>query len=469
MVQKRRGRLSNSELASKAPQRKKSTISNRALTLASSLSKSREEAKRQRANRLLEKREIDKFINAADKHVPNVADWANMEQIERERLILKAAYATILRSACTTKREIESIVISVLKQIKNGDIFEDVTAIEETQMRICAFLLGDNGIPMTDTIGPRVFCESKALKRTFTKEWKADPEFTSYAALTVDAKLAWAFVMRLRQRMTDKLNRQVYALFKHEALAESSQYEAAIGKVMTKMIAEYSIESNHPSLPEPYILERKFAINVVVQVGLDSIVQDWASTYGRDLPTSTRGNVENGLIGMLSSRAEYKGCPSLHLHFANLYEKIKKIRNITGDGDFQGTFPYSQGLIEDPVEVSDNFEELEEVNDKRKDPKVVDLTEIEESSEEIPRQPTIPASQKRLWEKQFESDSEELIASLESPEPSMKEKSSKLEKPLLPYMMQRKRKQGVDPETRKRAKINEDDLLDGLPALEEFD
>lgn len=409
MASTRHTRLSSSSLNAKPPQRKRSSLRKKAKTVASSLAESRQVAKQNRANALLEKREINRFLKMAEKHVPDLSEIEAMTDIEQVANLIKVAYAALLRASCTSRREIEDIVASVMRALKDGDVFDDDIALEETQERVGDFLLGKcDGVSMVDTLVPAQFNQTKPLKKVFNRIWPSDSAYSAFTKLVVDKKRFWKFVLGVRQKMTEKLNKGIYTLFVCDPISKKSIYDKALGKCGTSLLAKYSITENYETLPVPYILEREYAMSVVVETGLDRIIENWAGSYYLDMP---HGNHDAAYVGILNARAVSKGAASVHLNFHNIFEKLKKIRleesNISSD---LGSFPYSQRGIEIPSD-DDNFSLLDKREDahlnETQEDVAAPLKDSDLSTQSSEGKTELPVSQKRTWLASFEVDTEE--------------------------------------------------------------
>jgi len=488
MVSRRHTRLSGASLNSNAPRQARSSLVQRAQSVASCIKESRAAIREKRANHIMERREINKFVDMAEKHVPKRDEIGNMDDIDRHLHLIKLTIACLLRASCTSRREIEQIVLKVMEQVNSGNVFDDDLTLEQTQARVGNFLLGNvQGISMVDTLVPVKFSETKELKKSFNHDWPLDSEFTSYAKIILDKKRAWKFVLCVRQKMTERLNKMIAPLFVVCPMLKKSVYDKAIGKAMTTMIGKYSVLENYPRLPESYLLEREFAFNTVVEVGLEQILKDWASHYYLDIPNE---NNDEALIGMLNSRAQHKGAASLNLHYQNLLQKIKAIRLVEEDNCSRiSTFPYSQSTTTDidDFDFSDPGALLEEKNEASHTMGEVaagkhdgldevdsgiqpDLGEVAPGKGEVElvssQDQPIPASQKYAWKASFDSDSdgsENLIEFIDDKEP----KKAPLPKPTLPYMRNKRKRESTrsDPS----AKRMKQDLYDGMPQLESLE
>lgn len=456
MVPGRRSRLSSAAMMQKPPQRKQSSLRKKAVAVASSLSRARTAAKQDRVNKVLERREIDKFLHMAEHHLPPIEEIESMTEVERALYMTKLAYANILRSSCTSRREIEDVVSSVLKAIQSGDIYSDDTAIEQTQTRVGDFLLGKSkGTSMCDTLVPATFDQTKAMKHLFNHVWGHDAEYTCFNKMTIDKKRAWKMVLGIRQKMTERLNKMIAPIFIPNEIFKKSAYDKAIGKQSSAILAKYGVVENFSTLPPAYLMETEFAMGVVIEVGLDKMIEEWAGFYFLEMPQSS---IDSALIGILNSRAVIKSAGNINLHFSNIYEKLKLMRCEDDTGDKTPPeiqmFPYSQRGLH---MLSDKEDTLE------------DKDQIEDDGESAPtKKKQLPISQKRAWLASFSDTEDESVELLEAIEEQPMRTKPKLLKPQLPYMKNKKRKREED-EKKKAAKKSKVDLLDGLPPLEDFD
>jgi len=469
MAVRRHTRLSGASIAANPPRQARSSLVQRARSAATSINEARSVIREKRLNSIMEKREINKFMAMAEKHCPTRAEIAAMDHTDEVLHLTKLAVACLLRASCTSRREIEQIICKVMEKLTSGEIYDDDITLEQTQTRVGNFLLGKYaGTSMVDTLVPIKFSETKALKKVFNHTWPYDTEFTTFAKIVIDKKRAWKFVLGIRQKMTERLNKMIGPLFVICPMSKKSTYDKGVGKAMTSLLAKYSVCEVHPQLPEPYLLEREYAMQVVIGVGLEKILKDWGGHYFLDV---NEVNNESALIGMLNSRAQQKGAASLNLHFLNFLEKVKAIR-MEDEGTLQriSSFPYSQSKLD--VDLAD-LQANEKVDVGLED-KLVDNSEnstqspphISKSGGKADIETALPASQKRAWLASFDTDEEsdiDLIELVESKEKKI------LPKPQLPYMMNKRKRKRVTNEIDGPGKRAKSDVLDGLPDLESLE
>jgi len=466
MSLRRHSRLSSSSLSSKPVRRLSSALSDKAKSLTKSLNASRKIAKQQRANQRLEKREISKFLGMAKAHCPdNITD---MSENERWSLMFEYLIATVLRASCTSKRDIESIVIKVLSEMNNSDIYKDPDHVSQLNERVVKFLLGEYHTPMVSTLGPSKFDQTKALKKLLYNDFAEDPEFTSYEVLSANKKAYSAAALSIRQKASEKVNSAIYKIFDSEGGAENAEsiYEKQANRTITDFLKEYSFREK---MPKNWVIEREYGLELVQNCKADEIVSDWAASYGVDMPNV---GVEDGILGFVSNRAIHKGKQPINYYAEILISKLQRIRGANDtvdtqdDSDLQN-FPFSQPLMDPEDDLGECGNEFS----------FAELTEpLREPSAE-PSQVPKPSPKNRTFSRSDVFESDDDIEVLESPEkkhvPNARTSQPVMvaSKPRLPYM-DRKRKRKYNDSGRKQSSVKKskeisiEDFMDGLPELE---
>lgn len=475
MSLRRHSRLSSSTLNSKPVRRLATSLSSRASTVAKSINASRKAAKQQRANKRLERREIDKFLGMAKNHLPD--DISSLSEDEKWSLVYEYLIATLLRASCTSKRDIEAIVVKVLAELNSDDVYKDVNNVSQLNERVVKFLLGGYGTPMVSTLGPAKFDQTKELKRLLISDFADDPEFTAYEILSTNKKAYVNAALGVRQKASEKINTAIYKIFDNESGENDgdSIYENEARRTITECLKEYTFQKQ---LPADWVIEREYGLNLIQNCKVDSLVSDWAAGYGVDMPTD---GIEDGLLSFVSNRAIHKGKQPINYFAEILIGKIKRIRGANDDvhEDSDGNvpaFPFSQPLMPHDDDVSDVEKDVTESTSNNID-SARELTpeEVMEPAEEDPKS-VLKKSGFKL-SNSFEDSSDDEIEIIDTPprkkvsRPLFRKKTfMPKEKPRLPYMDRgRKRKSievGREKTEVKKPKVSVDDFMDGLPDLE---
>lgn len=257
-----------------------------------------------------ETRQLDKYLNMGLRHLPTDDVIINMPDAVFRKFVVALLLATFYRSACSSTKEIETLCGSILEKLQSGKLSD----IEKSQIetRVCEFLLGKCGIDVSQTLEETEFSGTAELKKLFLNQWKKD------SVCTVFAKLDIKDLLRIRQRLTEKLNIKIYKLFEQQR-GTTSAYAKALTSASQKISARMIAMKN---LPLDYEIELRFSKEVCRILKVFDIVTEWAALYGEEPSRS----LIIRLPTILNNRAVKKGQESMYSVCSRLIKMIKENR-----------------------------------------------------------------------------------------------------------------------------------------------
>jgi len=257
-----------------------------------------------------EARQLDTYTAMALRHLPEDSVLANLPDDVWRKFITACVLSSFFRSCCSSTQEIESIALGILEKLQTGKLNDAEKS--QIESRVCSFLLGKCGVDVSKTLEEAEFAGTPELKNVYANEWKNDPTFTSYSKCDIKT------LLRIRQRLTEKLNSMIYAVFEQQRGTESP-YSKALKKASQKIQASMIIVN---PLPMDYEIEVRFCKEVCRILKMFDILKEWAANYGEEPSRSLIMRLPN----ILNNRAIRKQQESMSLVSARLIKMIKANR-----------------------------------------------------------------------------------------------------------------------------------------------
>eukprot|EP00493_Phyllostaurus_siculus_P026630 UN26975 len=256
-------------------------------------------------------------MNMALRHLPADDVLEDLPESLWRKFITTCILAVFFRSACSSSKEIEAMALTILNQLQAGKIDDEEK--NQIESRVCGFLLGECGVDVSKTLEEADFCGTSELKKLFFNDWKNDVTFTAHSKCDVKS------LLRIRQRLTEKLNSMLYTVFEQQRGTESA-YVKALKKASQKIQATMIVAN---PLPADYLIEVRFGKEVCRILRIFDIVKEWAGNYGQE-PSR---NLIMRLPTILNNRAIKKQQESINAVAERLIKMIKENRSEDEDNE----------------------------------------------------------------------------------------------------------------------------------------
>lgn len=380
----------------------------------------------QRGQEKAETQQLNQYIQMAVRHLPLDNVLAELSEVQFRKFLLVCVLASFFRSATSSTKEIESLAMKILKELKSGDL--KPVEVELVKSYVCRFLLGKYGFDVMDVLQPAIFSATKQLKRVYTTIWNKDTAFTCYF------KVSWDFVKKMRGRLEEKLNSKLYPLFE-DGKGSKSRYERALEKASTKLSSKYVASTE---LPADFRIDYEFGMLVCKILNVQNIMESWAAEYGENLPRK----VIVAMPSILNSRAVHKQKKSISTVAGEMISLLKTNRRKSSEESAPPLFS-QPSLFLSQIDVDESADPFNDSLEKETR-KVVQLTlsDEEESSTDL-----------------FD-DIDFSVPSQNSAKPTF---SSVFPPP--PSLPKKRKQANARKGNEKKQKTN---ILDGLPSLETF-
>jgi len=385
-----------------------------------------------------ESQQLSQYFAMALRHLPEPSILTDAPEDVFRKYMATVGLATFFRSACTSKNEIQAIVVQVLEGMKNSSLEAHEKA--ELEGYIVDYYQGAYGSVVTETLGDFEFKGTKDLKRVFLDVWSKDPHFKCYK------KLDWTRdVLKTRQRIGEKLNGMIYELFASRR-GKKSKYVEALTKASQKVQAKMIVCQE---LPLDYEIENTFGNEVCKMLDVWQILKKWTGNYNRE----PERRLKFIFPLMLTSRAVKKNKQAISDVAHDLIKLIKQNRkqDRLSEEDEESDFSFSQ-----PSLRLSQIAASPPISQKRFQNEIQAMCDL-----------TLPSSDEEstsdllsTLEKQVPGFHRSMTNSKNTPTPTFSAKA-----PLPKPKLNKKRTASGDRPS-KKPKTSDVNILDGLPPLE---